>query len=107
WEKRDPAAAAVRRPLRGPGAAAGATAESRRRGRLRPPRRPSRAETYGAGSSVGAGSETGEHVVAVGRVEIPPGVAYEAAGRCEAAASQNLVRAEPGLRVLLVRVDDE
>src|SRR5215471_16167172 len=55
----------------------------------------------------GAGSESGEDVAALAHVEVSPGVADEEGARGPATALQHLLRAEIGLRVLLVRVADE
>src|SRR5580765_138920 len=59
------------------------------------------------GCSQRAGAEAGEDVGAIRGVEVAKARACDARRRGEAAAAQHLVRAEPGLGVLLVRVAHE
>src|SRR5437667_158850 len=54
-----------------------------------------------------AGPEAGPHVAAIGRIEVPPRVTQQAGSRYPAAAPQDLVRPEPGLRVVAVHVGGE
>src|SRR3990167_5760410 len=55
----------------------------------------------------GAGAKARPHVPTVRSVEVAPGVADQARTGRSAAASQDLVRAEPGLGILLVGIGDE
>src|SRR5437016_1195996 len=52
-------------------------------------------------------AKSDEHIAALRHIEVTKRPAQHAPRRGEARAAQHLVRAEPGLRVLPVRVDDE
>src|SRR3990167_1927439 len=54
------------------------------------------------GMSPRAGAETGPHIAPVGGIKVAPGVADEARAGGPAAAPENLVSVEPGLRIILV-----
>lgn len=56
------------------------------------------------GFSEGARAKTGEDIVAVGGVEVAPGVANQTATSAVGTAAQHLVALEPRLRVLIVHV---
>src|SRR5438552_10966557 len=51
-----------------------------------------------------ASAKTGEHVRALGQVEIAEAVVRDPAARHEAAAAQDIVIVEPRLRVIAVRI---
>src|SRR5215469_3115737 len=54
-----------------------------------------------------AGAESCPHVAAIRCVEVPPGISEQARLRWPGAATQDLVSAKPGLRVLSIRIDLE
>src|SRR6266568_2182633 len=54
-----------------------------------------------------AGPEPGPDVTAIGRVEVPPGVAEQAGARDPAPVAEDLVGSEPRLRVVAVHVGGE
>src|SRR5712671_977895 len=51
-----------------------------------------------------AGAEAREYIVALGSIEVAPGVSHQAPRGGETSASQHFLRAEPWLRVFLIGV---